>query len=135
MAYYLIIMHEPFYSKQSMDAKSVYNNKVLCKRLSSLIDRKNRILYLINSLINLEGEIMNYNNEATISLKKLDFNFFRHNLHNVNKQIFGTNGKIKNLWVNLFTVFPRFSYNPVDYSGIVLYQKSRAGEYIIHLFC
>jgi len=28
-----------------------------------------------------------YNNEATLSVKKLDFNFFRHNLHHVNKRI------------------------------------------------
>ena len=105
-----------------MDAKSLYD--LLSNMIASLTDKKNRVL----SFKNLSSELINfYNNEATISLKKLDFNFFRHNLHNVNKQIFGTNGKIKNLWVNLFTVFPSFSYNPVDYSGIAFYHKRSAG--------
>jgi len=38
-------------------------------------------------------------------IKKLDFTFFRHNLHTVRKGIFEIFGKIKNIWVNFILCF------------------------------
>ena len=40
-----------------------------------------------------------------LSIKKLDFNFFRHNLHTVRKGVLKIFGKIKNVWVNLILCF------------------------------
>ncbi len=39
------------------------------------------------------------------STKKLDFNFFRHNLHTVREGIIKIFGKIKTIWVIIFVCF------------------------------
>jgi len=101
-----------------MDAKSLYNN-VLCKRIASLINKKNLVLSFINSLINLTVEIMNYyDKKPTISIKKLDFNFFRHNLHNVNKRIvWNKREDIKNM--GTFFLINSLPENFINHNNVV----------------
>ena len=101
-----------------MDAKSLYNN-VLCNRIASFINKKNLVLSFINSLINLTVEIMNYyDKKPTISIKKLDFNFFRHNLHNVNKRIvWNKREDIKNM--GTFFLINSLPENFINHNNVV----------------
>jgi len=106
-----------------MDAKSLYNN-ILCNRIASLINKKNLVLSFINSLINLAVEIMNYyDKKPTISIKKLDFNFFRHNLHNVNKRIVWNKREDKKN-MGTFFLINSLPINFINHNYILIYHRN-----------